>query len=638
MERWYWVELIGFDNESPDFGVSEYLSRNQSTTGVSLLFAHIDILFDRERETLRPTACSYYAHEYNRERRRQDWTKTQLRGLIKALQSHGVKVFFSCFDKSDLITDPAYLAYGKNGKPSKYLSVIKPLEKGTVGDAVIAKLREVILEFGFDGLQLADGLSSARASIENGDFSVSLCQASGIAIPAKWMGEDEACYFARRAWILKHRRFAWIKFLSDAWASFYQKLFDVIEKPIMFNIAWARGPFEALYRYGLDYGRCQLERSFAVMVEENSATRAITSFEDEGGVEYPLSRRDRFPYEYTLMQQEIKLHTRGAKQISLLPISDTLEQWDALRHCPTELARAIVRRYHNYVWMNGQFLPCADAPLYCLADGISAQDWKWIAQQESYRLPPVDFADGFAGVYNPDSLYAEVEHFCKKRGYYGAALTEELICAGLHVGAQTALSDAASFDRAKCLLVTNLNVYTQKQKELLAGAKLPILAVGEDVELPLARTASYIGKYLSVALYNAPCVPDLAPLAFVERIVRAVPSKHGEIWTEPLSHRRVAAAFFETLAHIMNGAFSLDCSARKTKVASYLCNGEKFLLLSNDLHTYSLSAVKCGSEVRAASALMKGAGYTVKCEEDRFTVRIPPRGVEIVKIEKEESR
>ena len=48
MERWYWVELIGFDNESPDFGVSAYLSRNRSTTGVSLLFAHIDFLFAQE--------------------------------------------------------------------------------------------------------------------------------------------------------------------------------------------------------------------------------------------------------------------------------------------------------------------------------------------------------------------------------------------------------------------------------------------------------------------------------------------------------------------------------------------------------------------------------------------------------------
>ena len=63
MDRWYWVELIGFDNTFPDFGVQAYLSRNQSTTGISLLFAHIDFLFEQQNEALAPTACSYGGHE-----------------------------------------------------------------------------------------------------------------------------------------------------------------------------------------------------------------------------------------------------------------------------------------------------------------------------------------------------------------------------------------------------------------------------------------------------------------------------------------------------------------------------------------------------------------------------------------------
>lgn len=634
MERWYWVELIGFDNESSDFGVSAYLERNQSTDGVSLLFAHVDFLF-HEEELLLPTACSYYAHEYNCERRRQNWTKTQLRGLVRTLQSHGVKVFFSCFDKSDLITDPAYLCYGKGGTPSRYVCAIKPLAEGTVGDVLIEKIHDVIAEYGFDGFQLADGLSSSRYSIENGDFSVSLCRASGISVPERLMGDDVQSYFARRAWILKNRRFAWTCFLADAWAVFYQKLFDRIDKPIFFNIAWARGPFEALYRYGLDYSRCQLDRAFAVMIEENSATRAITSAEDEGGVDLPHSVRDRFPYEYALMQQQIKLHTGGLKQISLMPISDTLEQWDALRHCPTELQRAVVRRYNNFVWYDGRFTACADAPLYCLADGIPKEDWCRLAKDESYRVPPVDFADGFVGVYNADTLYAEVERFCRKKGYYGAALTEELIVGGLPVCAQLSLDDVPLFDRAKCLLVTDLNVYTEEQKRTLADAKLPILAVGEDVELPIQNGIRYTGKYMSVALYNATCTPDLTSLSSVERTVRALPTQHGEIWTEPLSYRHATQGFFQKLAQILSEAFSLDSTVSDVKLTSYRCGNEKYVLLSNDRHTYSLPTVRCGHEIGLAHAVMKDRGYTVKCQDRCFTVRIPPRGVEIVKVEPE---
>lgn len=633
MDRWYWVELIGFDNTSPDFGVNAYLSRNQSTTGVSLLFAHIDFLFEQQNEVLAPTACSYGGHEYNRERRRQEWTKTQLKGLVRELQAHGVKVFFSSFDMTERITDPAWLCYGRKGKPQRLVYVLKKLENGTVGDVVIEKLRAVLDEYGFDGLQLGDGLSSNRLSIENGDFSVPFCRQSGISIPKKLMGEDAESYVARRAWILSHKRMEWIEFLAREWADFYKKLYNGIEKPIMFNLAWTRGPFEALYRYGLDYGRCQLDRAFAVMVEENSATRAITAPEDEGGVEFSLAHRDRFPYEYALMQQQLKLHTNGLTQISLMPISDTQEQWDALRHCPTELTRAIVRRYNNFVWMDGKFTPCCDAPHYCLADGIPEGDWKWIAKQEGYRLPPVDFVEGLVGVYNPDALYRDVAQYCKCRRYFGAALQEELICAGLHVGAQLKLEDVCEFSRAKCLLVTDLNVYTEEQKALLARAKLPILAVGEDVELPLENSTRYGGKYISVALYNAPALPALAFLRDLDRILRALPCAHGEIWTEPLSYRRVRAEFFTALAERINEAFDLDRAAPDVKLSSYRCAGEKYVMLSNDRHTYYLPTVTTAAPVKGATALMKDKGYAVKCQNNTFTVRIPPRCVEIVKIE-----
>ena len=165
MERWYWIELIGFDCDAEDYGVEAFLSRNVSTTGVSLLFSHIDFIFHDE-EILPPTACSYFAHEYNRERKRQDWTKTQLRGLIAELHRRGVQVFFSCFDMTRTIADPAWLCYGKDGTPQKIVYVIKPAVKQTVVERIAA----VVEEYGFDGLQLADGLSSNRLSIENGDF------------------------------------------------------------------------------------------------------------------------------------------------------------------------------------------------------------------------------------------------------------------------------------------------------------------------------------------------------------------------------------------------------------------------------------------------------------------------------------
>ena len=631
MERWYWIELIGFDNKSADYGVDAFLSRTVSITGVSLLFAHIDFIFS-DSEELSDNACSYGGHEYNRERRRQKWTRTQLRGLVAALHDRGVKVFFSTFDMTAEITDPSWLCFNRFGQPASLVYVLK---KG-VGERVIDAIASVLDEFGFDGLQLGDGLSSNRRPIENGDFTAEFCECSGIDVPKRLMAES--AYTERRAWILKNRRYEWSAYIARRWAEFYGKLFERIDKPIMFNMAWTRDPFEAFYRYGLDYRSCCTDKAFAVMIEENSATRAITAPEDEGGVDHPLEARDVFTYEYALMQQSVRLFTDGLRQISLMPISDTEEQWDALRHCPTELIRATVRRYNNFVYRNGRFEVCCDAPLYCLSDGIAAEDWRWLAKQESYRIPTPDLIDGFAAVANRKATHRELHLFCKRKSYYGSALHCELVMGGLNISAQLELSEVSDFDRAKCLVVTDLRGYTEEEKATLAEARLPILAVGEDVELPLPRKAYYKGKYVSAALYGD-CPPvDLDGLSALDKTVRAKESPQGEKWTAPLSYPRIAKEFFVDLCKEMNEAFRADVSAtpHAVKINSFVCDGDKYVILSNDLHTYCLAEVKTCVGVVEATALMKDKGYKVKINENGFTVRIPPRCVEIVKVKTDE--
>lgn len=633
MERWYWIELIGFDNTLPDFGVERFLSRNVTTTGVSLLFSHIDFLFDRDSELLPPTACSYGGHEYNRERRRQDWTRAQLRDLVSALQSRGVKVFFSSFDMTKSITDPAWVCYRGNGTPGRLVYPIKRLGERFVGDEIIDAVNRALDFYGFDGFHLADGLSSNRYSIANGDFTLSLCADSGIDIPAALMREE--AYTARREWILKNARLQWTRFISDRWATFYDKLFDRVKKPIMFNNAWTRDSFEALYRYGLDYRRCHADKAFAVMIEENSATRAITAPLDEGNVEFPLSHRAGFTYEYALMQQDIRITTGGLKQISLTPISDTQEQWDALRHCPTELLRSIVRRYNNFVFRNGRFEVCSDAPLYCLSDGIPASDWEWLAKTENYRMPLPDRACGFAAVCNPDAPDTELEHFCKTKHYFGSALLNALLRGGLNMGVQLPLCEIGGFKGAYCLVVTNLNAYTEAQKQQLLQTALPLLVIGEDVALSLPCAARYDGTYISVALYNADGIaPDLDMLKALDRVIEAESAAHGEIWTEPLSCKRVDEPFFTALCRALNIAFAADRSTDPAvKVFSFACGKDKYLLLSNDDHIYNVCTMETAAEIKSASALMKDRGYTVRVDGSSFTVRIPPRCAELVRLE-----
>ena len=115
--------------------------------------------------------------------------------------------------------------------------------------------------------------------------------------------------------------------------------------------------------------------------------------------------------------------------------------------------------------------------------------------------------------------------------------------------------------------------------------------------------------------------------------MRAKKTLHGEIWTEPLSHRRVSPRFFEVLSECLNEAFGFVLApASDVKLACYRAQNERYVILSNDRHTYYLPRVRCKHPVTAATALMKSRGYAVKLTGEGFTVRIPPRGVEIVKL------
>jgi hypothetical protein len=370
------------------------------------------------------------------------------------------------------------------------------------------------------------------------------------------------------------------------------------------------------------------------MIEENSATRSITSARDEGGVELSLSERSRFTYEYALMQENIKIFTDGLKQISLTPITDTLEGWDAIRHCPTELSRAIMRRYNSFVYRDGGFVAVCDAPLYCLSDGIDSSDWRWLSSRESFRIPTPDSVAGFCAVINPDALDTEVKSFSENKNYYGSALLTELMAAGLNLGASLPLSEVGSFTSAKCLLVTDLKSYSEESKRKLANANLPILAVGEDTDLPLPLSAKYEGEYVSVSLYGSMTVsPRLDALSEYEKILQKEEHRHGQIWTEPLSYKRVSTEFFGELSKILNQAFRLDYAAEcEVKVTSYISGGEKYLFLSNDAPLYTIANIQTDSIVRHAEAITEYKGYPVRLKDNILTVRIGPKSSAIVKI------
>ena len=169
VKNWHWIELIGFDNKSSDFGVESFLSRlSEQPEGVSLLFSHIDFVNDfdggdLERELL-PCDCSYSAHKYSAERERQVWTNFELKNLISQLHKHNVKVIFSIFNFFEYVADDGKLVatsfckkhkelhcLNKDGKVyENSIHILKRFENGEYyEDYFIKKLVEVIKYYDF---------------------------------------------------------------------------------------------------------------------------------------------------------------------------------------------------------------------------------------------------------------------------------------------------------------------------------------------------------------------------------------------------------------------------------------------------------------------------------------------------------
>ena len=162
--KWYWIELIGFDNTLSDYWVDAFLSRlAEKPCGISFLFSNLDFVNDFRAEEkeffLRPCDCSYDGHPYGEEHARQAWTNLQLKGLIATLQSHEIKVVFSIFnhvvyhdDNGQAVTTqfaslhPELFTYNRNFQKTNNLHFSKKLKNGDLYAQYFAeKLQQVLV-------------------------------------------------------------------------------------------------------------------------------------------------------------------------------------------------------------------------------------------------------------------------------------------------------------------------------------------------------------------------------------------------------------------------------------------------------------------------------------------------------------
>ncbi len=667
--NWHWIELIGFDNTLPDFGVEAFLSRlAEAPEGISILFSNLDFVnafrADEKEFFLRPCDCSYDGHPFGEEHARQAWTNVQLKALIKTLQARDIKVVFSIFNyavyhdengqtvvSSFASEHPQLFNYNQNFQKSTTLNFAKTMQGGGLyGAYFVEKLKQVIDYYGFDGVQLADGISHSRPSIENGDFTDEIVgqfrqwlQNNGKNVSKKLcdVGDDVEKYRVRRKYILRNLYFEFLLFTDACYQQFYDCLYAKVDPKkyiIILNTFWTRDPFEAFYRYGVDYRTAYHKDVYAFMIEDVSPNYPVLMKNDRGGVTPCMKDVKYSHYEFFTMQTFLKALLPQAKFVSLSAVRDTQEQWNAIHDTTNELTRAIYRRENCKIFHDGQWMNCSSAPFYCLSDGVPAHDWALMNKLENRRAENVCGVLGYTYFYARDAVKKEVQAYAKTRVYTAQKTVNELLKCGAQICG--AVTPESVQDLSSPILALFPENYSQEEQQALLASKAPtvILSYKQAYGQELYRGNVILSvRNASFALTDEQ-IQALRSVDTWKRCNKIAENANGAVWTSPLRYQEWNERFLRRLSAILNawaGAPNVvEEQACECKITTFQTGENRFVMLvSNDEYWVSRPKISFPKPLQSVKSLTKYAGYRVPVYKNSFFPKVAPRSMEIIEIE-----
>ena len=503
-----WVELIGFDNTKADYGVGDYLSRMDLKPEVVSLLLNDDILYLRHKpgrvgdEALPEGCCSYNGRPFSRERRRQVWTLRQLRGLVAELKKGGCDAFASFFARHDMF----------------------PVSDERAGE-IASLLPQFLVDIGFTGLHGSDGYSPPRYLLET-------CSDRDRAKRARARAERFASNWTVLAKALKEKGLK-----------------------VWLNTCWTRDPYEALYRYGVDYRLMAKTGVDGFVVESSAAMQEI-----EGWNFQESSALDRS----TAMLARLKACVPDMPFVLLHAINDGTEQWSALRHAPTRTASEAIAL--GNVFCGGR--RALQGYLACLADGVGAGEWRELSR--TWRL---SFASkesvGVRAVWSDRAFDAEFDACSASRDASSNTLLAELIRHGLFFAGSVRVEDALE-DRTMPLLVLNPQFFPDDELAALKDRTAPVVLFGRG-----APASTLLGEY-EMRARGAPPFPGF-------------PEEKSCYWKKPLAENVPSEKAFKHAVWEANTAASVPFAAGSPRLrpfAGRLEDGRLLVCGRNEGATY----------------------------------------------------
>lgn len=529
LENSYWIELIAFDKDNIKGTVEDFIDRQRGRVdAIYLLLTGWDCCYfydglDTEYVLSRNT-CSYGGHQFSNEREIQPWTNWNLKTLIDEFHANGVEVYMTVFaasmckdwngnimnEKTLVKVSPEVCEFSTRANVnwgSAYF--IKRFKDGTyLEDVFSEKIKRPLLEYGFDGLHIADGVGHPRTRIACGDFSDDMvdqfCSRTGIKLPEKYpmvCGTNKKLLMSRFMYIIQNLRYEWTVFVSERYGEWMKKLVDAIHsigKKTTMNNCWTCSPMEALYRYGIDY-RLLAESGIDKIMKEDANSVAIQCW---AGLEMETSDKTRWNSQYRFMEKQraLKACCPDIPMVNMTSIHDTQEQWDIINNAPNEYRSAIARRSISLIWKDGKLIPACEGSIFCLSDGIPKYQWDIIHNAIDYFElgQPVD-TFGFTALYD-DDIKAQVKEFISTRRPYAGLIHNEFSYYGLPI---TAMADSKEILRSTGpLLICSDSVRDEKLKNYLENCTDRLIVTAGYKSLERKPSATFTCGKFAVKVYN----------------------------------------------------------------------------------------------------------------------------------------
>ena len=616
-EKHVWMELIGFDNARSDYGVAEFLSRSDvRPSAVSILLTDPELVHSHRNLSadfpIGDFHCSYCARPRNEERARQKWTAWQLCGLVAELRRRGVAAYPSFFEVA-ASTNTGYAArFGAkpfastwldahpevgcqlaDGTMTRSICVIKRFADGTAYEDFFApQLVKFLRDYGFAGWHACDGFGHPRYALNEGDFSDDVLEQFAAAAPTvRIPGGDRA---AKAEWILSNARPAWCRFVAKRHAQFIGKAAAALHEAGMRIIAstcWTCDPFEALWRYGVDYSL--LDRAGVDGFYSEASATVLTL---EGWGDRSISKLDRCRAALLRIRPSV-----STPVFHLACIKDGMEQYNSLRHAPA-LAEAELLGLGGLACRGGRAL---DGVLWCLADGIRKDEWRWLDAIREMASSPVR-PEGVRVVWSDRANDAELDAYSADGSPSSFSLLTRLMHAGAAVSAAVRVEDALA-DESMPLLVLNPALFPDGEIAALRRRRASVVEFGLGAE-GFALGGAADGRDAKNWLMPLPerVVPDAAVAAAVKAI-----NAH-------------AAAFPD------DGMAALRVSSCRAP------DGALLVTAINDAETYLNARIVARTRPSSVAALTESPSLPVVVTPldgglARLDAKVPPRGVVLLK-------